>query len=239
MFTMKLISRRDLESFDPNYCLLSVVTPFECILYVIPLDPITKHRFISCQLFVKTSVAVKWSLFFVCLFWIHFRFCLYSFQSYRLAKPWRSPPTSNGLLNCPSTLAMQMSSSTPLHFSPGLNLSPAPMSSATTRMSLDLFQKSTLRYQMEQPSRPSLTTGPSLLFPWRAIQASLLTTPVWYFVVAVVPFDRFPWSIIQISLSRPWRTAFPCHRCHNNVTPEELGCQLIYLRLLQLNRRRI
>ena len=74
----------------------------------------------------------------------------------RMEKPWRSPPANGGPSSSASAaLPMQMTSSTPLHFSPGITVSPA----SSTRMSLDLFHKNAFKYHMEQPSRPSLTTG--------------------------------------------------------------------------------
>ncbi|KZS06669.1 Uncharacterized protein APZ42_029779 [Daphnia magna] len=77
-----------------------------------------------------------------------------------MEKPWKSPPpASGGKPNSVSApLAMQMNSSTPLHFNSAVALSPGNMSASTTRMSLDLFHKNAFRYHMEQPSRPSLTT---------------------------------------------------------------------------------
>lgn len=93
---------------------------------------------------------------------------IFVFLIFRMEKPWRSPPPSGGQPSSTTkTLPMQMSSSTPLHFSPGVALSPANLSAATTRMSLDLFHKNAFKYQMEQPSRPSLTTGWFLLIFWK------------------------------------------------------------------------
>lgn len=93
---------------------------------------------------------------------------IFWFLIFRMEKPWRSPPPSGGQPSSTTkTLPMQMNSSTPLHFSPGVALSPTNMSAATTRMSLDLFHKNAFKYQMEQPSRPSLTTGWFLLIFWK------------------------------------------------------------------------
>ncbi len=77
-----------------------------------------------------------------------------------MEKPWKSPPASGGpSITSSALLPMQMTCSTPLHFSLGMTLSPEPTSAATTRLSLDLFYKNGFKSHMEQPSRPSLTTG--------------------------------------------------------------------------------
>ncbi|XP_046638944.1 uncharacterized protein LOC124320227 isoform X2 [Daphnia pulicaria] len=95
-----------------------------------------------------------------------------------MEKPWRSPPPSGGQPSSTTkTLPMQMSSSTPLHFSPGVALSPANLSAATTRMSLDLFHKNAFKYQMEQPSRPSLTTDFALSALKNSFSMSSLSHP--------------------------------------------------------------
>ena len=106
-------------------------------------------RLVDLELILSSSTQISIRLFFFYL------------SRTRMEKPWRSPPANGGPSSSASTaLPMQMTSSTPLHFSPGITVSPASMSAASsTRMSLDLFHKNAFKYHMEQPSRPSLTTG--------------------------------------------------------------------------------
>ena len=106
-------------------------------------------RLVDLELILSSSTQISIRLFFFYL------------SRTRMEKPWRSPPANGGPSSSASAaLPMQMTSSTPLHFSPGITVSPASMSAASsTRMSLDLFHKNAFKYHMEQPSRPSLTTG--------------------------------------------------------------------------------
>ena len=101
-------------------------------------------RLVDLELILSSSTQISIRLFFFYL------------SRTRMEKPWRSPPANGGPSSSASAaLPMQMTSSTPLHFSPGITVSPA----SSTRMSLDLFHKNAFKYHMEQPSRPSLTTG--------------------------------------------------------------------------------